>query len=112
MDLHWIAGNLDSDSEASSLVQLRIRSELRRKRIRLKKVWLLRSYRFWGDSFRSLPFRVPSLSVSFRFLWFVKFVFSKEPVQNEGYHSSAGRRAGGHQPCACDTCRTHLLRRS
>src|SRR6266700_2632667 len=43
-DLRWSAGNLDSDSEASSPVLLWIRSEPRRKRIRLRKVWLLWSY--------------------------------------------------------------------
>jgi hypothetical protein len=40
----WIAGNLDSDSAASEPVLLRIRSESRRKRIRLRRVWLLRSF--------------------------------------------------------------------
>jgi hypothetical protein len=44
MGLRWIAGNLDSDSEASSPVLLWIRSESRRKRIRLRRVWLLWSY--------------------------------------------------------------------
>jgi hypothetical protein len=34
MDLRWIAGNLDSDSEALEPVQQWIRSESRRKRIR------------------------------------------------------------------------------
>jgi hypothetical protein len=40
-DLRWIADNLDSGSEASSPVLLWIRSESRRTRIRLRKVWLL-----------------------------------------------------------------------
>jgi hypothetical protein len=43
-DLRWIAGNLDSDSEALEPVQQWIRSELRRKRIRLRKVSLLLPY--------------------------------------------------------------------
>ena len=43
--LRWIAGNPGNDSESSSLVQLWIRNESRRKRIRLRRVWLLRSYK-------------------------------------------------------------------
>jgi hypothetical protein len=39
--LRWIAGNLDSDSEALELVLLSIRSESRRKRIHLRRVRLL-----------------------------------------------------------------------
>jgi hypothetical protein len=40
MDLRWIAGNLDSDSEASRPVLGWIGSESRRKRIRLRRVSL------------------------------------------------------------------------
>ena len=44
MDLRWIAGNLDSDNEPSQPVLRWIRSESRRKRIRLRRAWLLWSY--------------------------------------------------------------------
>jgi hypothetical protein len=43
-DLRWLAGNLDNGSETSAPVPLWIRSESRRKRIRLRRVWLLWSY--------------------------------------------------------------------
>src|SRR5262245_11267442 len=39
-DLRWIAGSLDSDSEASERASPWIRSESPCKRIRLKRVWL------------------------------------------------------------------------
>jgi hypothetical protein len=54
-DLRWIAGNLDSDSAASSPVLLWIRSESHHKRIRLKRVYLLWScvIRVLVDGFRS-----------------------------------------------------------
>jgi hypothetical protein len=41
---HWIVGNRGSDSEALTAVLQRIRNESRRKRIRLKWVWLLWSW--------------------------------------------------------------------
>jgi hypothetical protein len=54
-DLRWLAGNLDNGSETSAPVVLWIRSESRRKRIRLRRVWLLWSYIICVlvDSFRS-----------------------------------------------------------
>jgi hypothetical protein len=44
MARHWLAGNPDSDSAASRSVQPWIRSESRRKRIRLKRVCLFCPY--------------------------------------------------------------------
>jgi hypothetical protein len=63
--LRWLAGNLDSDSETSAPVLPLIRSESRRRRIRLKKVFLCPLLCDRSDLF---PFQFLSLAVSFGFL--------------------------------------------
>src|SRR6202022_2590387 len=61
-------------------------------------------------SFRSLPFRVPSLLVSFCFplVWFVFFLSAKLAHHKSG-QSAARRRAGGDQRDVYCTDRTHAL---